>query len=317
MARPIEPCQAQASLIDASESCRQTPAFGRSPRHRNGARSSLTFLPRITIPKPVAILILSLCVALFAFHPMSPAVPQWGLDASWVTVMGEAAERHLRWGVDLAFPYGPASSLLTGYGDSRFLTRTLPAVLAVSLAFGCGAILLFASGRQHARVGIPAGAVDSLAITIAGTRGFPDVVLLLLPLLPYLLTVASRGPSRVDALCSAVLAFVVGVTGMAKMSFVILALPLFAMGDVTLLIRRRVPYLLPSLPRRLPVRRSDSGPDGRRPSRRPIATMGRCRRLQRSDGCRRQPSGASDLRDRGPPPAGRRRPGRGEGCAER
>ncbi len=120
---------------------------------------------------------------------MTPAVPQWGLDASWVTVMGEAAERHLRWGVDLAFPYGPASSLLTGYEDSRYLTRTLPALLAVSLAFGWGAVLLFASGRQHARSGIPAGAVASLAITIAGTRGFPDMALLMLPLMPFLLTV--------------------------------------------------------------------------------------------------------------------------------
>ncbi len=62
------------------------------------------------------------------------------------------------------------------------------------------------------------------------------------------------------------LAFVVGVTGMAKMSIAILALPLFAMGDVTLLIRRRVPYLLPSFiigfraPERFSDRRSKTFP---------------------------------------------------------
>ena len=201
----------------------------------------MTFL----LPKSIAILLLSLCLALFAFHPMTPAVPQWGLDASWVAVMGEAANRHLRWGADLAFPYGPASSLLTGYEDSRYLTRTLPTMLAVSLGFGWGAVLLFTSGERHARAGTPAVAVGTFAIAIAGSRGFPDVPLILLPLLPFLLTVAPSGPRGVDALSSAVLAFVVGVTGMAKMSFVVLALPLFVMGDATLLIRHRFPFLVP------------------------------------------------------------------------
>ncbi len=204
----------------------------------------MTLSPRLLLPRPVAISLLSLCVALFTFHPMTPAVPQWGLDASWVTVMGEAADRHLRWGLDLAFPYGPASSLLTGYEDSRYLTRTLPIMLASSLAFGWGAVLVFAAGQDSGRSGIPAAAVGSLAIAIAGTRGFPDITLLMLPLLPFLLIVTPSRASRAGALAAAVLAFVVGVSGMAKMSIAILTLPLFAMGDVSLLIRRRVPCLL-------------------------------------------------------------------------
>ncbi len=204
----------------------------------------MSFLPGLRLPKSVAVLLLSLCTALFAFHPMTPAVPQWGLDASWVTVMGEAADRHLRWGVDLAFPYGPASSLLTAYEDSRYLTRTLPALLAVSLAFGWGAVLLFASGQHDSRSGISAAAVGSLAIAITGTRGFPDIALLILPLLPFLLIVTPLQPRKAVALASAAICLVVGVTGMAKMSIAVLAIPLFAMGDVSLLIRHRVPFLL-------------------------------------------------------------------------
>ncbi len=201
-------------------------------------------MPRLQLPRSVAILLLSLCVALFAFHPMTPAVPQWGLDASWVTVMGEAASRHLRWGVDLAFPYGPAASLLTGYEDSRYLTRTLPIMLALSLAFGWGAVLVFASGQQDSRSGVPAAALASFAITIAGTRDFPDIALLMLAFLPFLLTVTPSRPGRAGALASAVLCFAVGVTGMAKMSIAVLAIPLFVMGDITLLVRHRVPCLL-------------------------------------------------------------------------
>ena len=204
----------------------------------------MTSTPRLLLPPTVATLLLSLCVVLFAFHPMTPAVPQWGLDASWVTVMGEAASRHLRWGLDLAFPYGPASSLLTGYEDSRYLTRTLPTMVVVSLAFGWGAVRLLTSGGETPRSGVPVAAVVTFAITIAGTRGFPDVPLLMLPLLPFLLVVTPSFPNRVDRVASAVLAFVVGVTGMAKMSIAILAMPLLAAADVSLMVRYRVPCLV-------------------------------------------------------------------------
>ena len=204
---------------------------------------------KLLLPKPLAVLIVAISAAILCFRPLTPSMPQIGLDASWVAVMGEAAERHLAWGVDLAFPYGPGSSLLTRYDSSIYFSRVLPLIVLISLLFGWGTVLLVDGGRTDGRGrGISAVAISLLVVGVAGTRGFPDVFFLTLPLVPFLLALEERTSTVEGRLVASALPVVVGVAGMAKMSVLLCALPLFVLADLALAIRRRRPaFLVPLL----------------------------------------------------------------------
>ena len=159
--------------------------------------------------------------------------------------MGEAAERHLRWGVDLAFPYGPASSLLTKFGSSIYFSRVLPLIGLISVLFGWGTVLLAEAGRPgERRRCVPVTAILLLAAGVAGTRGFPDVFFTMLPLVPFLLALEVRSPTVERRLVASGLAVMVGVAGMAKMSTLLCALPLFILADLALAFRRQRPVFL-------------------------------------------------------------------------
>ena len=203
---------------------------------------------RLSLRKTLAVAFVTMSAAIFCFRPLTPEIPQAGLDASWVVVMGEAAERHLRWGVDLAFPYGPASSLLTKFGSSIYFSRVLPLIGLISVLFGWGAVLLAEAGRpgEHRR-GVPVAAILLLVAGIAGTRGFPDVFFTMLPLVPFLLALEVRSPTVERRLVASGLAVMVGVAGMAKMSTLLCALPLFILADLALGFRQRPVFLFPLL----------------------------------------------------------------------
>ncbi len=97
-----------------------------------------------------ASLLLCAAVLIFVFQPFTPAMPRAGFDPSWVAVMGEAADRPARWGVDTMFTYGPASPLVTGYYNAAFFTRTLPLLVGFAALFGwCAA----AAGRAESAAG--------------------------------------------------------------------------------------------------------------------------------------------------------------------
>ncbi|WP_237477227.1 hypothetical protein [Lichenibacterium dinghuense] len=173
-------------------------------------------------------------LAVAAFRPFTPAVPQPGLDASWVAVMGEAAARGLRWGPDLAFTYGPAASLVTGYFNGTYLTLTLPILLATCLLFGACTALAVPPGRR-------VGAALAVGLIAALSTGYPDSFFLVLPLAPALLRLSGAGAG--PAAVAGAAAFAVGAVGMAKMSFPLAALPLFLLADAAALLRRRAPVL--------------------------------------------------------------------------
>ncbi len=177
-------------------------------------------------------------VAVSAFRPFTPVMPQLGLDASWVAAMGEAADKGLRWGVDVAFTYGPASPLVTGYFNGAYLSVTLPLLLAICLLFGAGTVLL--AGRRPPAL---AGAVVTVGIVAAFSIGHPDSVFLALPLLPFLLLLSRDRPGAAARAVTAAMALAAGMIGLAKMSFPLAALPLFLLGDGAALLRRRLPIL--------------------------------------------------------------------------
>ncbi|MGI3903486.1 MAG: hypothetical protein ACRYGP_19520 [Janthinobacterium lividum] len=189
----------------------------------------------------VSSLLLCAAVLIFVFHPFTPELPRAGIDPSWVAVMGEAADRPARWGIDTLFTYGPASPLVTGYYNAAFFTRTVPLLFGFAALFAWCAALLIAGGSSLA---MAAGTV-AVGVMVSAARNSPDVMFLSLPFLVFL--VALRAPEQrgaTEAACCG--AFAMGLTAMVKMSFPLAALPLFIFADVIVVWRQqRVPRFVP------------------------------------------------------------------------
>jgi hypothetical protein len=64
---------------------------------------------------PRFILGLVLCLTILAvFVPLDPLMPVAGLDTSWMMAMNQAVARHLVFGTDIVFTFGPYASIYTG-----------------------------------------------------------------------------------------------------------------------------------------------------------------------------------------------------------
>lgn len=207
-----------------------------SPRPKARARAGATSSAGLAVGAAVG---LGAWMAVSAFHPFTPALPQLGLDASWVAAMGEAADKGLRWGTDVVFTYGPASPLVSAYFNAAYLSVTLPLLLAACLAFGACTVLLAASAGPAAL----AGNVVATGLIVALSIDYPDSVFLVLPALPFLVLLSRGRPSPVAVAVAVATAFAVGMIGLAKMSFPLAALPLVLLGDVAAVARRRAPVL--------------------------------------------------------------------------
>ncbi len=188
---------------------------------------------------------LAVWMAVSVFRPFITAVPQVGLDASWATALGEAADRHLRWGVDVAFPYGPASTLVTHYGNAAYLSLTLPLVLMTCLLFGVCAVMLVPADDDglSSGPGTTLAMVAAIGLVASSAADFIDAVVMVLPLLPVLLVLGPARARRGATWLAIAMAAVIGAVGMAKMGYPVAALPLFLVADAALLIRRRPPVL--------------------------------------------------------------------------
>ncbi len=188
---------------------------------------------------------LAVWMAVTVFRPFITAVPQVGLDASWIAALGEAADRHLRWGVDVAFPYGPASTLVTHYGNAAYLSLTLPLVLMTCLLFGACAVMLVPADDDglSSGPGTTLAMVAAIGLVASSAADFIDAVVLVLPLLPVLLVLGPARARRGATWLAIAMAAVIGAVGMAKMGFPVAALPPFLVADAALFIRRRPPIL--------------------------------------------------------------------------
>ncbi len=179
-----------------------------------------------------------LWIVISAFSPFTTTAPQLGLDASWVAVMGEAANQGLRWGPDIAFTYGPASTLVTAYFNAAYLGTTLPLLIATCLlAALCVVLLAERSVVWHVGASIAVGLVAACSNT------HPDSVFLALPVLPLLLVMSRERQSPVRHGVAAATALTIGMIGLSKMTYPLAALPIFLLGDATMLSRRRIPVL--------------------------------------------------------------------------
>ena len=212
-----------------------------------------------------AALALALATLLFVLRPLSLTFPASGLDASWVAVLGEAAMLPARWGVDLAFTYGPASALVTRFYGTNYLIADLPVLCAVALVNGAAVTWLarqatFArgSGSRHPALPVVAMALGLAASLLLDQDGFYFCFCLTLVFVDLSRARGDRS-SLVILVAGAAL---MGVMALSKTSFGAVALLLFAIADLRVLLERglaggdRSPSaqtLRPRLPLMVPV----------------------------------------------------------------
>jgi hypothetical protein len=173
---------------------------------------------------------------LFAvLSPFSQFMPGFGLDPSWIAVLGEAPTLGLRTGHDVISTGGPLSPLYTRWfnADRFWLYLSLHLGLILTVALGIATL-----AGQHNRFG--AAAVLSL-----GTVSLIDVRDALLFCIPALtaLVVLSQLRSRIEYVAVWAGLAVTAVVALAKFSSVPPAMVAFLVADGVLVSRRQVPFL--------------------------------------------------------------------------
>lgn len=196
-----------------------------------------------------AVLVLTVAAVLLVLRPLSIVLPAGGLDSSWIAVLGEAATRPARWGVDLAFTYGPASALVTRYFTEGYLLWALPAVAGLALVNGLALVLLARRAAVNRR--FPGALVFAVvSIEIAGLAAElaldQDSFIFALALVLLLLDLARPPEDRVAAATVLAGAALLGASAAAKTSYGVVAIGAFAIADARALLGlRRPPLLVP------------------------------------------------------------------------
>jgi hypothetical protein len=185
-------------------------------------RLAAPLLPTIGRAGAAGIAILSIIAAALAgvlCIPLAPAMPASGLDPSWAYAVNEAVARHLIFGRDVIFTYGPLGSVGTQVYHPATDTLMIAGSALIGLALSAGSSMLAWPKRAHLLLLLP------IVVAEAPIR---DAVLLALPFLLLLVTFRlSSAPAdpvhlptgRAAILCVSVLSCAVGVLPLVKGSF--------------------------------------------------------------------------------------------------
>ena len=197
-----------------------------------------------------AVLALATAALLCVLAPLSFTLPAAGRDGSWATVLGEAAMRPARWGVDLTFTYGPASELITHYFTEGTLFRTLPILSGLAIVNGT-AFLLLARRATRDRGSAGAMIVVALMAELAGLAANvaldPDSFVFALALVLLLLDLTPSRRGRFLLVTLLLGAALLGAMAIAKTSLGVAGLGIVVLADArALLARRRPPVLVPA-----------------------------------------------------------------------
>ncbi|MGD0891228.1 MAG: hypothetical protein ABR923_06815 [Terracidiphilus sp.] len=107
--------------------------------------------------------------ALALFIPLNPRMPTKGLDSSWQFAMNEAVARHMSFGGQVMFTYGPYASILTRTYSPATERRMLLGSLMAGLSFSL-ALLYLERGRKKF--------ITVLLLLFLATYGNPELLLL-------------------------------------------------------------------------------------------------------------------------------------------
>jgi hypothetical protein len=127
----------------------------------------------VPVPTWLPVAGVSLAATVLSWRPQVWAKVAPGLDASWQSGLAEAFERHLHWGPQVIFtfgPYGFVSTLLPFYRT----TALLAVLFALAVSWGLAALVV-AALRPSVSL-LPGGAVAWAVLAVAnGRTGYPDL----------------------------------------------------------------------------------------------------------------------------------------------
>jgi hypothetical protein len=184
------------------------------------------------------VVIAALALTIFMIVPLIPATPVNGLNDSWVYALNEAVARHLVFGRDIIYTYGPLAAI-----ETRMYHPATDAIMVMGsllVAAGlCAGFAVLAGKNRFLIVLLPVVIAESGSI---------DALLIALPLL-LLLAVAKpalrpRGydkskTSKFELSCIILLSCAVAVLPLIKGSFAVIALGEGGLAIMISLIDRR------------------------------------------------------------------------------
>jgi hypothetical protein len=86
------------------------------------------------------------------FLPLNPKMPSRGLDASWEFAMNEAVARHMNFGKDIVFTYGPYASIGTRKYHPATDLRMMLGSLCVAASFLAGLLYLSGGSKPYLKL---------------------------------------------------------------------------------------------------------------------------------------------------------------------
>src|SRR5437660_4869117 len=169
------------------------------------------------------------------FAPLDFHMPEYGLDPSWVAVLGEASAHGWRFGRDIIFTSGPLSSLYTHWFQFDHLDRYLAANVALIVVF---ALLVTTLAWRNRR--IAAGFLVAAGISLCFFAG-RNAIIVVYPLLVSLVVLSptwgilEKASAASGVFCAALLTLV-------KFLVVPAAVLTFILCDIAAIVRRRWPF---------------------------------------------------------------------------
>jgi len=135
----------------------------------------------------------------FALVPFGPALPQAGLDASWAWVLNEAVARHLVFGRDVIFTFGPLGFVYT----KLYHPATDIAMLWACATLACGTL-----AALYAMTTLRNAVYVALLPLLVAALEIPDAFLIFLPVLFLLASEKLMQDEHAADFCPAPLRFV-------------------------------------------------------------------------------------------------------------
>jgi hypothetical protein len=166
-----------------------------------------------------------------AFAPLDFRMPDYGLDHSWVAVLGEASAHGWRFGRDIIFTSGPLSSVYTHWFQLDHLGRDLAANIALIAVFS---LLVTTVAWRNCRI---ATGFLFASVCLFIVR---DGILVACPLLVSLVVllpdqgISEKTSAALGVFCSALLT-------LAKFLIAPVAIVTFILCDIAAIARRRWP----------------------------------------------------------------------------
>ena len=182
----------------------------------------------------VLVFLANIAAVYLVFAPLDFRLPAYGLDPSWVAVLGEASAHDWRFGRDIIFTSGPLSPLYTRWFQFDHLDRYLVANAALIVVF---ALLVTTVAWRNRR--IAAGFLVAAGIASCYLEG-RDGIFVVYPLLVSLV-VLSPNWGILEKTSAASGLFCAALLTLVKFLIAPTAILTFILCDIATIVRRRWP----------------------------------------------------------------------------